>query len=182
MTDTSSILTPQEHMVDESIQFKRLSAHAMIPARATDFSAGFDLYAAEDVTVIGGCGTFIVSTDIAVQLPQGTYGQVEIRSGLAAREHLYTTAGVIDMDYTGPIKVLVACSKTLTCSTIEHTSANISYTVNQYTPLPHRYTIKKGERFAQLIIKKVSYAPGVEVEEFTRAHSGHAGFGSTGKT
>jgi len=43
------------------------------------------------------------------------------------------------------------------------------------------YIIKKGERFAQLVIENVSYEPGVEVVEFLRDYGKHTGFGSTGK-
>ncbi len=83
-----------------------------------------------------------------------------MRSGLAVREHLAVSGGVIDRDYVGELKVIVS-----------HNGGSKS-----------SYTIRAGERFAQILIKKISYADSIEVEEFAdSASESHAGFGSTGK-
>jgi dUTP pyrophosphatase len=144
-------------MQEEIVQFKRLRADAVLPARATVHSAGYDLYALEDVTITGGMGNFIVPTGIAAQLPPGTYGRIAVRSGLAVKQHLCVGAGVIDVDFTGQICVVVYS-----------------------TLVGSHYTIDRGERFAQLIIERVSYADCIEVEEFSRDYEPHVGYGSTG--
>jgi len=142
------------------IQFKKLHPAAVVPKRATKDSAGFDLVATEDVTVFGGLGNFMVPTGLAIQMPPGHCGIIMMRSGLAVREHLAVSAGVIDRDYVGELKVVVF-----------HTGGGKS-----------SYTIRAGERFAQILIKKISYADSIEVEEFADLTSeSHAGFGSTGK-
>jgi dUTP pyrophosphatase len=149
-------------MSDNFINFKKLTPAAIIPTRATQYSAGLDLYASESVNIVGGNGVHPVRTGIAVQLPPGTYGRIAIRSGLALNQHLCTTAGVIDRDYTGELIVLV------------------------YTPaIPHAYKINAGDRFAQLVIEKANYNSPSEIREFIQEGFApikftHLGFGSTG--
>ena len=154
---------------NQLVQFKKLDPRAIIPTRATPNSAGFDLYALEDITVktamcqcdhidYDGCGSVVVPTGIAVKLPPGTYGRIAMRSGLAVRGHLAVSAGVIDIDYRGAIGVVTFATRV------------------------GALIIKAGDRFAQLIIEKCSYVNSVEVTEFTcDVMTEHAGFGSTGK-
>src|SRR6185295_11366624 len=104
----------------DMMYFQKLHPEAIIPTRATEQSAGFDLYAIEDVTVIGGLGNIRVRTGIAVKLPEGTYGQIAMRSGLARDEHLIVAAGVIDPDYSGEVMVLVNCGKVCDDHTRSH--------------------------------------------------------------
>lgn len=150
------------------VQFKKLHPDAIIPTRATPYSAAFDLVCLEDVHINPMYGSILVKTGIAVQLPEGYYGRIAMRSGLAVREHLAVSAGVIDLDYTGPLGVVVFCTKMFT-------------TPDAGSTAHHGYTIKKGDKFAQLIVENISYASGVEVEKFERVYSKHDGFGSTGK-
>jgi deoxyuridine 5'-triphosphate nucleotidohydrolase len=141
---------------DNCIRFSKLSADATMPRRGTPESAGFDLYAADDTLICPAMGMIAVPTNIAVQLPAGTYGRIAARSGLACKHHLAVGAGVIDADYTGEIIVLIYCVR------------------QKHEP----YVIKKGERFAQLIVEKICTYPCVEVA--APPPSSHAGFGSTG--
>lgn len=151
----------------EYIKFKMYPG-AKMPSAGTQQSAGYDLYAVEEVTITGGAGNFIVKTGVVVELPAGTYGRIAMRSGLAVKEHLAVSAGVIDIDYKGEIGVIVFCTK-----------------------IGHEYTIKAGERFAQLVPEKVWYGTSKNDGELERADASqriqvdvndtHAGFGSTGK-
>ncbi len=182
--------------IDSCIHFVRITDDAIIPARATGYSAGFDLYSTEDVTIVGGAGTYTVPTGIGVRLPDGTYGRLAMRSGLAVSQHLSISAGVIDRDYTGEIKVLVSCNKVITKrGNKAYSCFDIETTDGKYIVNPHVYTIKKGERFAQLVIEKVSEGRG-EVATLALQSTGymaisagspynittvHSGFGSTGK-
>jgi len=158
--------------MDCYIEFKKLQTGAIIPVRATEDSAGFDLFALEETVITGGCGNVLVPTGIAVNLPRFSYGRIAMRSGLAKNQHLGVSAGVIDYDYTGPIGVLVFASK------IFATDAGNLFEV----PRPFSYTIRKGERFAQLVIECIRMSPGREIDynsqlAFTATH---IGFGSTG--
>ncbi|QYB17395.1 deoxyuridine 5'-triphosphate nucleotidohydrolase [Pacmanvirus S19] len=144
----------------ETVKFKKLHDDAIIPARATEQSAGYDLYALQDTLVTGGEGSVIVPTGIAVQLLKGTYGRIAMRSGLSVKEHLAVSAGVIDLDYENkPIGVVTFCTK-----------------------IGHSYLIKRGEKFAQLVPERVCYAKAEEVSEMIPRYGEHAGYGSTGKT
>ena len=163
---------PIIYIMDCYIEFKKLQTDAIIPVRATEDSAGFDLFALEETVITGGCGNVLVPTGIAVNLPRSSYGRIAMRSGLAKNQHLGVSAGVIDYDYTGPIGVLVFASK------IFATDAGNPFAV----PRPFSYTIRKGERFAQLVIERISMSPGREIDynsqlAFTATH---IGFGSTG--
>ena len=177
-------------MSENQIQFKKLHIDAIIPSRGTPMSAGFDLYALEDTVIVGGGGNVLVPTGIAVQLPQETYGRIAMRSGLAVKQHLGVSAGVIDIDYTGGIGVVVFCSKLFdTTAFMESTTDTNIYTDTdddtvkkgiESRLMPHIYIIKKGEKFAQLIPEKISYADSQIVDKFNRTYSQHLGYGSTG--
>jgi len=153
---------------EEVIKFKKLHPDAVIPVRATPVSAGFDLYSLENIIIPYGQGSVLVPTGIAVKLPPGTYGRIAMRSGLSLSRNLAVSAGVIDVDYTGAVGVVVFTTFNPVIDLDSHRGS-------------HKTTfIKKGERFAQLIVEKISYAPGVEVVDFEINHGTHVGFGSTG--
>jgi dUTP pyrophosphatase len=153
--------------METPVKFCKLHPDAIIPKRATKDSAGFDLYALEGVTIYGCEGNFLVKTGIAVELPEGTYGRIAMRSGLALTKHLTVSAGVIDRDYTGEIGVLVSATR--------YRDPRCLNAFSQY-----RYTINKGERFAQLVIEKIYSGDAIEVEEISNKEIEHTGFGSTG--
>ena len=125
-----------------------------LPKRAHPWDAGLDLCSAEDVEIRPG-ELRGVRTGISVALPKGTVGLIKDRSGLAKRG-LHVLAGVIDPNYRGEIIVLV---KNLGNDVIK---------------------IKKGDRFAQLLVIPIIYAEPVEVEELPESERGERGFGSTG--
>jgi dUTP pyrophosphatase len=78
----------------------RLTSTAVIPTRATAHAAGYDLSASKACTVPAH-GKAIVSTDLAIALPEHTYGRVAPRSGISWKWHLDIAAGVLDPDYRG---------------------------------------------------------------------------------
>src|ERR1700742_2077298 len=84
---------------------KKLSPDATTPTRGSAFAAGYDLYASKPIT-IPSRGKALVSTDLSIATPEGTYGRVAPRSGLASKNFIDTGAGVIDADYRGEVKVL----------------------------------------------------------------------------
>lgn len=134
----------------------RLTNDATLPSKATVGSAGYDLYAAEDMWV-HPCSTALIKTDIALELPEGYEAQIRSRSGLAKRGiTVANSPGTIDADYRGPIGVLI------------HNSTAASF------------IISKGDRIAQMVIQRVPEAALVEVTELSNTDRGTGGFGSSG--
>ncbi|MBR0113228.1 MAG: dUTP diphosphatase [Clostridia bacterium] len=145
----------------DKLKVKKLRENARIPFRATQGSAGMDLYACidEPVTLDGG-EKAVIPTGIAIELPSPELGAfVFARSGLAIKHGigLLNSVGVIDSDYRGEICVGV---------------------INQ---LKEAYTINPGERIAQLVIMPVSLIDIEEADELGDTDRGSGGFGSTGK-
>ena len=132
----------------------------MTPSRATSGSCGFDLCALlECETVIKPGETRLVPTGVALEIPGGFAGFVFARSGLSTRFgiNLINSVGVIDNDYRGEIKVgLFNSSKA-------------------------DYTLKNGERIAQLVFMPVALPELIEAEVLDQSGRGAGGFGSTGK-
>ncbi|GAB7356678.1 hypothetical protein MBLNU459_g7391t1 [Dothideomycetes sp. NU459] len=138
-----------------SLQIKLLSPSARAPTRGSAFAAGYDLYASQ-ATTIPARGKAIVETDISIAVPEGTYGRVAPRSGLAAKHSIDTGAGVIDADYRGPLKVLL------------------------FNLGEQDFAVAAGDRVAQLIIERIYTPEVVVVEQLPDSVRGAGGFGSTG--
>lgn len=145
----------------EALKIKKLRENAKIPFRATEGSAGMDLYACieEPLTLAGG-EKAVIPTGIAIALPSPGLGAfIFARSGLAIKHGigLLNGVGVIDSDYRGEICVGV---------------------INQ---LKEPYTVMPDERIAQMVIMPVSLIPAEECGELDETERGAGGFGSTGK-
>lgn len=142
------------------IKIKRLNGRAKIPTFGTEFSAGADLYCAEEheISVCSGqkCS---IGTGISMEIPEGYVGLVFARSGLACKNglRLCNSVGVIDADYRGEIKVVLH---------------NDSEYVRE---------IKPGERVAQMIVMPYPKVSFIEVEELSDTVRGESGFGGTGR-
>ena len=138
-----------------SLFVKKLDESAVVPTRGSKFSAGYDLSSVEDV-VIPSLGRVAVSTGLAIKVPVGTYGRIAPRSGLAFKHGIDVLAGVVDADYRLEVKVIL------------------------YNTSGDDYTIRKGDRVAQLIIEKIEMLD-VEVVDELGETSRKDGFGSTGR-
>ncbi|WVQ76929.1 hypothetical protein IAR50_006608 [Cryptococcus sp. DSM 104548] len=139
-----------------TLLIKKLSSAATTPTRGSPLSAGYDLYAAEDKVIRAG-GKELVDLQLSIAVPEGTYGRIAPRSGLAAKHHIDTGAGVIDADYRGPVMVLLF---------------NLS---------PEKdFEVKRGDRVAQLILERIIMADVQEVDDLDATARGSGGFGSTG--
>lgn len=147
--------------MSEIFKVRRLRESAKLPFRATEGSAGMDLYACIDSPVTLGAGEkAVIPTGIAIELPSAELAAfVFARSGLAIKHGigLLNGVGVIDSDYRGEICVGV---------------------INQ---LAEPYTIVPDERIAQLVIMPVSLITPVEAQSLDDTARGEGGFGSTGK-
>ena len=134
------------------------SPHAL-PSYQTNGSAGMDLRAhLEKDIVLKPLERCIIPTGLFMALPLGYEAQVRPRSGLAAKYGLtvLNSPGTIDADYRGEIGVILV---------------NISNT---------DFTVKNGERVAQLVISKHARGEWVSVQNLTDTTRGSGGFGSTG--
>lgn len=140
-----------------NIRFKKLCPEAQMPTYAHIHDAGMDLYASKAVT-LWAYHKAIVLTGIAIEIPEGFFGLIRPRSGLAVKYGITSTSsGVIDSGYRGEIKVLLHNLGT------------------------QRYDISIGDRIAQLLILPVLHAVLEETNELSTSTRGEAGHGSTGK-
>ena len=145
-------MTPQ-------IEVKLLTPTAKCPTKGSSQAAGYDIYADCEATVTHDCSAHI-STGIAVKIPDGYVGIIKPRSGLAFRQGVDTMAGVIDSDYRGELKVLLA-------------------THGSYYDV---VSVSKGDRIAQLLIVPCLNQQDFKVvDDFDdETERGSNGFGSTG--
>ncbi len=134
------------------VLFKKLHENAVIPKRATAWSAGFDLCATDPVYLHGD--RVLVGTGIAAAIPPGHVGLIRSRSSLATKHGVEVAAGVIDADFRGEIKVCL---------------------ISPGGP----WSCKPGDRIAQLLIMPV-VLDSEEVDDLDATERGTGGFGSTG--
>ena len=157
------------------LEVKRLFEDADLPHKGSDRAAGYDLRAhsyafiddgklgetvklsdGDGVLVIHAFSRCLVKTGIAVGVPQGCYGRVAPRSGLALKKGIDVGAGVIDEDYKGEVGVILF---------------NLS---------AEPFEVRKSDRIAQFICERIVYPELEEVEELESTERGAGGFGSTG--
>lgn len=142
------------------IDIKLLNDYAKMPSRGSTYAAGYDLYAATSYDIeIAPHKTVKIDTGIAVAIPEGYFGAIYARSGLATKQGLRpgNCVGVIDADYRGPVIVAL------------HNDTN-----------EYQY-IHAGDRIAQLVIQPFLSVEFNEVRELDTTERGEGGFGSTGK-
>lgn len=145
----------------KKVKIKKISPKAKIPLRATEGSAGADLFACIDESITIKHGELIkVPTGIAIELDDSSFAAfVFARSGLGIKHGIALSngVGVIDSDYRGEICVGLC---------------NLSDTP---------YTIQPQERIAQLVLMPVVCAEFVEADNLSSTERGKNGFGSTGR-
>lgn len=133
------------------------------PSYKTTGSAGVDLRAFIDggePIVIKPMDHKLIHTGLYMAIPEGYEGQVRPRSGLALNNSItvLNTPGTIDSDYRGEICVIL-----------------------KNTSLTEEFSVKNGERIAQMVFKQVERAVFAEVKELDETERGEGGFGHTGK-
>lgn len=130
------------------------------PLYASEHAAGADLMAFTPAPIVIAPGSrAVVPTGVRIALPEGLEAQVRPRSGLAFKHGitLVNSPGTIDADYRGEIKVLLMNT----------------------SDLP--YTVRDGDRVAQLIVAPVLRARFVRADSLPETARGEGGFGSTGQ-
>ena len=130
-----------------------------LPKYETESSAGMDIRAyLENEIIIKPLERTLIPTGLYISLPKGHEAQIRPRSGLAIKRGItvLNSPGTIDADYRGEICVILI---------------NLSN---------EEYTVKNGDRIAQVIIAKHSNVVWEEVIELDLSSRGNKGFGSTG--
>ena len=126
------------------LQLKLNNDDSMTPIRGSEQSAGYDLYSYEEKNILPG-ETKLFDTGISFRVPIGL-----------SKKGLLVNAGVIDRDYTGPVKIML------------HNLSN------------DNYLVKKNDRIAQLILERIETPEIVVVDSLDDTQRGSDGFGSTG--
>lgn len=142
------------------INVKKLRDSAILPEQGSAFAAGYDLFADIDGALeIEPHKTALITTGLAMEIPEGYFGGIFARSGLASKEGLRPAncVGVVDADYRGEVKVAL------------HNDGEVVRTV-----LPR-------QKVAQLVVVPFLSVEFDEVETLSDTVRGVGGFGSTGK-
>jgi dUTP pyrophosphatase len=144
---------------DPELPVRRLHPDLPLPAYAHPGDAGADLCAAEDVVLPPG-GRAIVGTGLAIAVPDGHAAFVHPRSGLAARHGItvVNAPGTVDAGYRGEVRVVLL-------------------NTDQHEP----FTVRRGDRIAQLVVQPVTRVRFLDVAELPPTPRGEGGFGSTGR-
>lgn len=140
-----------------TLKIKKVNPDAIIPQFAHEGDAGMDLFSVDDLDINPGeCK--LIKTGITIELPKNTEAQVRPRSGLALKHQItvLNTPGTIDEGYRGEIGVIL----------INHGK--------------ECFSVKKGMKIAQMVIKPILTVKIQEVQELTDSERGTGGFGSTG--
>lgn len=133
----------------------KLDEGAICPTRAHDQDAGLDLYSRGDLIIMPG-ESEVFDTGVHVELPAGTYGRLESKSGLNIHYDIVCLGGTIDEGYTGSIRVKL------------------------YNLGKKPYMIRKGQKIIQLTIIPCVRPELEVVERLEETERGEKGFGSTG--
>jgi dUTP pyrophosphatase len=139
------------------VRFVLLDADAKVPVRSNPSDAGADLFSTESLMIHPG-ERGVVGTGVSMEIPEGFYGRVAPRSGLAAKHGLDVLAGVVDSSYRGEIKVVLL-------NTDRHNT----------------FHVEKGDRIAQIIFEGHFNFPLVGSDSLDESRRGAGGFGSSGR-
>jgi dUTP pyrophosphatase len=143
-----------------NILVKRLRPDAVLPTAGSAYAAGYDLRACMDApVVIPPHSTAMVGTGLAIAVPEGYFGAIFARSGLASKQGLRPAncVGVCDSDYRGEYIIAL------------HNDGD--------TP----QTVSPGDRIAQMVVLPCQSVDFEEAETLPDTARGAGGFGSTGK-
>ncbi len=151
------------------IKYVKLSDFAICPSKNTNEDAGYDLYSTE-MCSLNPVERRLVSTGISIEIPEGYYGRIAPRSGLAVKKGIDVMAGVIDSGYRGEIKVLL----------VNISRDNPQGVYENFFGSFGKVHIKQGDRIAQIIIEKCYSPKWTEVEELSNSDRDEGGFGSSG--
>ena len=141
------------------MRISKLKENAITPTMGSKYAAGYDLYSTETITIEPGA-TEKIDSGIAMEIPNGYFGAIFARSGLATKQGLRPAncVGVVDSDYRGSLIVAL------------HNDSSEARTINT------------GDRIAQIAFLPYASVDFTEVpyDILTKTDRGQGGFGSTG--
>ncbi|MCL5794753.1 MAG: dUTP diphosphatase [Patescibacteria group bacterium] len=138
------------------LKVKKLNKFAQLPSYAHEGDAGLDLTTIEAKT-INPRERGIFKTGITLEIPRGYYGHICDKSGLAAKSGITVLAGIIDAGYRGEVMVVL------------------------YNTSNTKVTLARGDKIAQILIKKISEVKIKEIFDTSKTTRGKKGFGSSGR-
>jgi len=137
-----------------SLRIMKLTDKSIVETKGSPCAAGHDIYALTD-GLVPAKGQRMVETGIAIGLPEGTYGRLAARSGMARKMGMVVGGGGVDADYTREGKVILHNDGEADCS------------------------LNAGGRIAQLIVERIANADAIEVDDLATTEQGKFGFGSS---
>ncbi|MBT2656888.1 dUTP diphosphatase [Bacillus sp. ISL-18] len=142
-----------------TVKVNLIHEDALLPNRAYEGDAGFDLFSVEEKVIKTGEAA-LIQTGIQLELPKGTEAQIRPRSGLALNHSItvLNSPGTIDEGYRGEIKIIL----------INHGKKD--------------FVIKKKMKIAQMVIAPIAKVDLIEADVLTGSERGTGGFGSSGTT
>jgi dUTP pyrophosphatase len=146
-------------MTTTKVKIHFLNDKAKMPSCGSRYAAGYDLYSiCDDIVKIGPHETVKMKTGIAIEIPDGFFGAIFARSGIATKRGLAPAnkVGVIDSDYRGELIVAL------------------------HNDTDKVQLVEPGERIAQLVIMPYLNVEFAEVDNLSDTERGEGGFGSTG--
>ena len=139
-----------------TLLFKRESDLSILPHRSSEESAGLDIFSTQHC-ILRPHDRMLIKTGFSVEIPNGYYGSIESRSGLALNNGVFAFRGIIDRDYRGEVGVLLV---------------NAGF---------DKYEVSVGDKIAQLVIQPVPKLEPQWATTLSETVRGQKGFGSTGK-
>jgi len=136
------------------LSFKKLDPRATLPTRGSSSAAGLDIYSIETIS-IAPQQRLLARTGLAVAIPDGFYGRLAPRSGLATKQGLDVLAGVIDSDYRGELCCLL------------------------YNAGDETVELPPESKICQLIVERIILPAPVWADDLDETSRGQGGFGST---
>ena len=139
----------------QDLQIGLLTTKVKAPTYITSEAVGYDLYSSEGIKILP-CASILVCTDIAIPVPPGIYERKAPKSGLSVENYIDISAGVVDKDYIGQIKILL----------FNHSDTE--------------FIIREGAIIAQLIREQIQTPDTKTVQSLQSTERGSAVFGSIG--
>ena len=141
-------------MSNLTLKIKKLEPDAIIPSYAHEGDAAFDLRSRQEI-ILQPMSRYTFSTGLSMEIPEGYYGRISDRSGLASKSGFHVLGGVVDSSYRGDVGVVLI---------------NLGR---------EEYTVKPRDKIAQMLIVPVERVDIVE-DEISETSRGKKGWGSSG--
>lgn len=157
MTHTTTTITTNDvtWYNFNNLPVKKLDDKAILPKRANQTDAGYDLYSIEECD-IHPSERKMIHTGISMAIPNNYVGLIWPRSGLAVKHGIDVLAGVVDSGYRGEV-----------CVVLQNHGDKV-------------YKVREGDRIAQILFQQIEYFKIEESDSLEDADRGGSGFGSTG--